>query len=375
MIFLDNASTTKLDLDALKIIEHYSLVDFYNPSAPYYKAREMNLRLKQARDDILKVLNGSAGSTFVFTGSATESNNTVLLGQLNKRYKKVLISKGEHNSVSNTISEIEKKGFIVDLINLNGKGQVDVEDFKRKMDKDVGLVSIIHVSNETGAINDIKSLVEIAKEINPNCIFHSDGVQAFGKIKTDMDDLGVDFYTISGHKVHAPKGIAGLYVKKTMKPFIYGGGQQEGMHSGTENVPSSIAFAEVCKKFNIEENSNYVCSLKAELVRILKQNSNIIVNDFDNSSPYVVSIIFKYLNGETIVNALEKFDIFVGVGSACSSKKAGNSTLEAIGFGKDIVKGSVRISFDKSNTKEEIQIAGNKMLEVYQDLYKKVNCK
>ena len=373
MIFLDNASTTKMDLELMKIIENYSINEFFNPSAPYYKAKEVGQKIKSAKNDILNALNGVAGSSFIFTSSATESNNSVLLGQLNKRFKKVLISRGEHNSIANTIHEIEKKGFEVELINLNKNGQVDLDDFKAKMTSDVGLISIIHVSNETGAVNDIKTLVEIAKEINPDCLFHSDGVQAFGKVEVDLTKLNVDYYTISAHKIHGPKGIAGLYVKKAFRPYVLGGGQQDGLRSGTENVPSIMAFAEICKKQDYKTHSIYVQNLRDEFIKVISVNENIIINDFDNSSPFILSLIFKGVNGETIVNALEKFDIFVGVGSACSSKKAGNSTLEAIGYDKNIVKGSIRISFDFANTLDEVKEAGLKIVEVFEKYDAQIN--
>lgn len=373
MIFLDNASTTRMDAELIKIIENYSINEFFNPSAPYYKAKDIGRRLGEAQKDILRVFNGVKGSTFVFTSSATESNNSVLLGQLNKRYNKVIISRGEHNSISSTVAEIERKGFEVVYVDLNNKGQVDINDFKTKMTEDVGLVSIIHVSNETGAINDIETLVKIAKEVNPNCLFHADGVQAFGKIDIDLTKLDVDYYTISAHKIHGPKGIAGLYVKKTFKPYILGGGQQNGLRSGTENVPNIFAFAEICKKQNSKEHFAYVKELRDEFISIIKRDDGIIVNDFDCSSPYILSLIFKGVNGETMVNALEKFDIFVGVGSACSSKKIGNSTLEAMGFSKDVVRGSVRVSFDFTNTKEEVITAGKTILETYQKYNKQVN--
>lgn len=373
MIFLDNASTTRISIEAFELLKQYSYDDFFNPSAPYYKAKDIQNRIKNAKQIIIDKLKGASGSTFVFTSSATESNNSVLIGQLNKRYKKVLISKGEHNSISSTISEIEKRGFEVVLLDLDKTGKVDINDFTRKMDEDVGLVSIIHVSNETGAVNDIEKLVKIAKSKNPNCLFHSDGVQAFGKIDVDLKKLNVDFYTISGHKIHGPKGIAGLYVKSKFKPYILGGGQQDGLRSGTENVPGIMALAYVCENLNVNKNIEYVLKLKNALIDNIKDCQGIIINSFEDNSPYIVSLLFKNVNGETIVNALEKYDIFVGLGSACSSSKIGNSTLEAMGYNKNIVKGSVRVSFDVSNTIEEVTFVAQKMIEVYNDLNAKVN--
>ena len=373
MIFLDNASTTKLNEEAFEVIKKYSIDEFYNPSAPYYKARNLKIDIQNAKEKILKTLNGVSGSTLIFTSSATESNNSVLLGQLDKRFKKVIISKGEHNSILSTVYEIEKKGFEVVMVNLNKYGQVDVDDFKAKMDSNVGLVSFIHVSNETGAINDIENLVKIAKSVNPDCKFHADGVQALGKIKIDLKALNVDYYTITAHKIHGPKGIAGLYVKNSFKAFILGGGQQDGLRSGTENVASIMAFACVCERLDWQKDYEHVKTLKNEFLNIIKTNDDIIINSTDFNSPYVVSLLLKNVNGETMVNALEKFDIFIGLGSACSSKKVGNSTLNAIGYGKDLIKGSLRISFDASNTIDEVKICANKIIEIYDDLNIKIN--
>lgn len=372
MIFLDNASTSKVDASLKQIIDKYNYDVFFNPSAPYAKAYEIKKKIDNAKERILTELHASSNSKFIFTSSATESNNTVLLGQLNKRFKKVIISVGEHSSVFSTINEIEKRGFEVVTVKLNSIGQIDIDDFIEKCDENVGLISVIHVSNETGAINPIKELVKIAKRVNPYCLFHADGVQAFGKINVNVSDLGVDFYTISGHKVHCPKGIAGLYVKNDLKPYIIGGGQEKGLRSGTENVAGIMCMASICDKFDIKANEQYVAKLRDRMVQIITDCEGIFVNSFKDNSPYILSVSFDGINGETIVHNLEDFDILVGTGSACASTKMGNRTLESMGVNQSLIKGSMRISFDISNTMEEIEFASNKIVETYTNLKKKL---
>ena len=366
MIFLDNASTTRVLDGVNEIVSEYNSNNFFNPSAPYVTANEVFNRIKEAKNVVLKALNGTG--KLIFTGSATESNNTVLLGQLNKRFKKVLISQGEHSSVRQTIQSIKNAGFEVQEIPLTPEGIIDLEAFKILMTKEVGLVSVIHVSNETGAINPIKEMVAIAKQINPNVIFHSDGVQAFLKINVNVDDLGVDFYTISGHKVHAPKGIAGLYIRKNFKPYMLGGEQQEGLRGGTENVPGIMALKYVVEKTNVTAKREYVSGLRALLIDLIEGQNGIKINSAANNSPFVISMTLNGVNGETMVHALESEQIYISTGSACSSKIAGNNTLTAMGLDSKSVKGNIRVSIDIENTEEDIRIFVEKLIENYKKL-------
>lgn len=373
MIYFDNASTTKLDNRLNEVIYKYNNLDYFNPSAPYIKSVYISQDIQTARNNILNALNADSNKIITFTSCATEANNTVLLGQLNKRYKKVLISDGEHKSVYNTINFIKNMGFIVETVKLNANGIVDFEDFKIKMTPDVGLVSFIHVSNETGAINPIKELCNHAKSINPNVIFHSDGVQAFGKIKVNVTDLGVDFYTVSAHKIHGPKGIAALYSKQPIKPFIIGGGQQNDNRSGTENVSGIMALGEIVKYFDIDKNYDYVSKLKEKFITFFNEKENVKINSNSNNSPYIVSISFSGVNGETLVHMLEEKDICISTGSACSSKKANNIALASMGLPTLLIKGNIRISFDTSNTEEEVEILCTELYNAYFNLYNKTN--
>ena len=370
MIFLDNASTTKVREDVLQEYIKYSSELFFNPSAPYRIAGDIKKLLNKAEKDIINYLNGDSNGKLIFTSCATESNNTAILCNLNKRYKKVLISAGEHSSVISLIDEIRNRGFEVELINLNKNGTIDLDDFKIKMQSDVGLVCVMQVSNETGAINPISDLVKICKTVNPNCFFHCDGTQAMCKFKIDLKQLGVDSFAFSGHKFNAPKGVAGLYVRKQIKPFLLGGGQQSGMRSGTENVAGIMALTYAILNSDIEGQFQYVSELNNLARTILSGKEGIFINSPQDASPFVLSLSFEGVNGATLVNMLDEEGVCLGTGSACSTKKAGNQTLQSMGLSNAQILGSVRMSFSKDNTKAEVEYACEKLIQSFERLRK-----
>lgn len=356
-MFFDNASTTKVDEDVLSTSIATNNELFYNPGGLYSSGRKVRGAVDKCREDILNALNFQG--KVVFTGSATEANNLALFGSARKNFK-ILISMGEHPSVYNSALELKARGYDVDFIKLLSDGTVDIGDFELKMSKSVGLVSIMHVSNETGAINDIAKLVDIAKSVNPNVIFHCDGVQAVGKIDVDLDFLDVDMYTISAHKIHGMKGVGALLYnsKLQLKPIIFGGGQESGLRSGTENLIAIKSLSEAVVKavVNQKNNYNHVKALRDRLVELLCE-SDIEFQQFssDESSPYIVSVGFKNCRAETILNMLSDCGIMVGNGSACSSSKSGNRILESMGITKQFLEGNIRVSFSKLNTIDEVE--------------------
>ncbi len=373
MIYFDNAATTRMDSRLVEVLNKYNCENFYNPSAVYKQAFKIQQELKEAKKLVLNSLKANNDDNILFTGSATEANNTVLFGATTKRFKKVLISSGEHASTHRASMTLAELGYNVEYIDLDKNGKLSIEDLKNKLTEDVGFVSFIHVSNETGAINDVKQITKIVKSVNPKAVVHCDGVQAYGKIVINLQDYGVDYYTISAHKVHGPKGIAALYIKKgqVLKPYIYGGGQQNGLRSGTENVSGIIALGELTKYFDCENDYKYIQSLKNKLVECLSADSKIAINSDDKCSPYIVSLSLEGVKGETIVHMLEEDDILVSTGSACSSKSKGNRILEAIGRTPSQIKGSVRVSFARENTIEEVEVFAKSLLSKYNDLYGK----
>ena len=356
-MFFDNASTTKVDDYIINGLEEFNNEHFYNPGGLYAKGRESRDFLDESRRRILSALN--ADGQLIFVGSATEGNNLAIFGVVKKQFKKILISQGEHPSVYNSALELVQRGYNVEFIKLSKDGVVDFDDFKNKMTEDVGFISIMHVSNETGAINDIASLVQCAKEVNPNVIFHSDGVQAVGKIPVDIDELGVDLYTMSAHKIHGFKGVGALYIhnKIKLKPIIFGGGQESGLRSGTENLLGIYSLVEAVENSinNQSKNFDYIKSLKEKFISgIANTNLDYVIHSNDSCSPYIVSISFIGCRAETILNKLSDKGVCIGNGSACSSKKSGNRILDSMGVSKPEIESNLRISFSKNNTMEEV---------------------
>lgn len=348
--YLDNAATTKCFDENVEIFKD-CLTDFYNPSATYRQAILVRKKLDGAREEISKLLGGKNGK-LLFTSSATESNNMVFEGLHLRAGQTILISKSEHPAVFEAAHRLEKKGIVVKEIPLEKNGKINLEEFEKLLDKSVVLISIIHVSNETGVVNDIKKLCEMAKTFNPKIIFHSDGVQAFGKIKFNLNELGVDLYTISGHKIYAPRGIAGLWIKNGIfiDPLLVGGGQENGLRSSTENVFGALAFSFSAKKAlsNFETKNAKLIQKRRNLINNLANSEiscDFSINENNEQSPYILSISFPGIKGEVLVHALEEDGILVSTGSACSSKKAGNRVLEAMGKSLDEIVGSIRISF------------------------------
>ena len=346
--YLDNAATTKVFDEEFDLMKRNNDEAFFNPSASYSTTLKL---LNEARCQITDILRGGAGKLY-FTSSATESNNTVFQGVHLRAGDVVLISKGEHPSVYNSAHKLESKGVVVLDVNLKSDGTVDEEHLKSLLSDKVKLVSIIHVSNETGAINDIKGLVSIVKNYNSNILFHSDGVQAFGKIKVNLQSLSVDMYTISSHKIYAPRGIASLWIKNdvVVDPLLYGGGQEEGFRSSTENVAAALAFAYAASKVakDLKQNNERVLDLKNHFVKKLKESEiskYLKFNSTDECVPYILSISVSGIKGEVLVRGLEQDKIYISTGSACSSKKAGNRILESMGVSDSDVVGSIRVSF------------------------------
>ena len=301
-------------------------------------------KLENARAHILKMLNAS-NFNLVFTGSATEANN---LAFFQFKRGKALVGAGEHPSVLEVAKHLKNCGFDIEFIPLNSNGVIDFEKFKNLLTNDVSFISVQYVNNETGAINDIKKLSVLAHSSLPNVIFHSDLVQAVGKIDVCLDELGIDMASISAHKFHGPKGIGAFLYKKTIKPspHIIGGGQEFAVRSGTEAIHQIIAFEkalEYCLNDRINA-FNMASYIRSRLVDGF-ENAKLDFTVNSNGSPFILSVTFCGVRGETLMHALELKNILISTGSACSSKKIGNSTLEAMGRNINEILGNVRISF------------------------------
>lgn len=372
MIYLDNAATTKLDDMAGEVMLKYACRDFYNPSAIYGKGSDMSKCVRSAKEVIAKSLGTTFEDNIIFTGSATEANNLAIMGAFRKNFGKMLFSYAEHPAVYNVAEKLKLQGVQVEYIKLQPTGEIDYADLERKLDQTVSFISVMMVSNETGAINDLRRVYELKTKYCPNAIFHSDGVQGYGKLKINVEYFGVDMFTVSGHKAFAPKGIGALYVKnKTiLNPIIYGGGQEYGIRSGTENVPSIMAFKTAVENFgNIKDNYTKVQEI-ANTFKEKLEGCDVKINSYH--SPYVLSLSFRGVNGETLVHMMENKGILISRGSACSSKKSGNRVLESMGLSHEEILGSVRVSFSKYTTIEEACLAGKTLCECYIDLKEKL---
>ncbi len=370
MIYLDNAATTKANEDCLQTFIKYNQDNFYNASAMYKQGNDLHKEIENAKQDILKAL-GATGGKIYFTSGATEANNLAIFGSNSFKQKKYLFSIGEHPSVYATAVAMQNMGYKVDFIPLQANGEVDYDAFKNMLSGDVCFVSVMYVNNETGAVNNIKKIREIINNVNKDIRLHVDAVQGFGKLPLNVNSFGIDLCTISGHKIYGPKGIGALYVapRCAVKPVTYGGGQEEGIRPGTYNAPLIMSFVDAIKAITKESATQYkyISDLKSRFIDNLSEiKDKTIING--NGSPYILSISVKGIRGETVLHMLEIEDIIIGTGSACSSSKVENRVLTAMGRTKDEVLGSIRISFSKHNTIEEIDTASKKLVEVINKL-------
>ena len=371
MIYLDNAATTCMLEDAVGVYQKYACQSFFNPSAGYQEAIRISKDIEEAKKQILSKL-GSPKGDIIFTGGATESNNLAIMGSKRNGKWEYVFSLGEHPSVYNTAKELEMQGHKVHFVGLTADGQVDYEELKAVLNEKTRLISVMHVSNETGAVNDIQKIIKIRNEYASQALVHVDGVQAFCKIPVNLSLLPIDFYTVSAHKFHGPKGVGCLYVKNPsgLKNIVFGGGQEKGLRSGTENVPGIMAMAYVVGKIDVEKNYQRVVELKRETMSIFSSSEKISV--FESESPYILSVGFAGVNGETLMRALEQEGVIVGMGSACSAKKAGNRILEGIGFSKEDVKTRIRISFNAYLDSDQVKQACEKIVQKYNEIWERV---
>lgn len=378
MIYLDNAATTALDEKCLEIIREYNVERFYNPSALYRKAMESANAIKQARNSIAKSL-GVKGEEIIFTASGSEADNIALLCSVRAKSGKVIIGSSEHSAVYNTALELKVRGYDVVFAPCDKCGRTDIRQLEKLIDNTVVLVSVMHVCNETGALNDLSAISKIIKAKAPRAIFHSDGVQAYGKISVNLKSLGVDLYSISGHKIHAPKGIGALYCRSGLylRTFVFGGGQENNVRSATENLPSIVAFGYLAEKnlSSLTDNYKKTTELRDYLYQKLTDNfENVKINtDLLHSSPYVFSFALNSARGEVLVHCLEDRGIIVGTGSACNSQKSTKRIPAALGIEGDYAQGMLRVSFNENNTKDDIDAFIDALAQSLEELIKYQN--
>lgn len=359
MIYLDNAATTKPDENCLKLAEKYLYTDFYNPSALYAEGYGVQLALKEARKNILKTIADCERFDLIFTSCGTEADNHALF--CGGKRGNVITTEGEHSAVISCVNELKQRGIEVRFARLNGDGSVNFEHLLSLVDEKTSLVSVIHVGNETGAINDILKISAAIKAKNKYTLFHSDGVQAFGKIPFRMSE-NIDLYSVSAHKIGGIKGCGALFKRKSLvlKPHVYGGGQENGYRSGTENVfgIKNFEFAAHRKYSEIKENFDKVKKLSDTMWERLDKSLFVRISG-ENCSPYILTVGASGVRGETIMHDADDFGLIIGNGSACASneKKRYSRTILACGVKESLADGILRLSFSSENTIEEVVAA------------------
>ena len=360
-VYFDNSATTRVYPEVADIMMKALLEDYGNPSSLHMKGVEAERYIQDSVKSLSGILKCREDEIY-FTSCGTESNNMALVGTaLAKRRKgrHIIVSSIEHASILETVSFLEKEGYEITFVSPDEKGIISPEKVEEALRDDTILVSVMMVNNELGSVNPIKDIVKTVKDHGKDIIVHTDATQAFGKMEVVPSKLGVDLLTVSAHKIHGPKGIAALYVKKgtLIRPIIYGGGQQRGMRSGTENVPGIAGFgvaADMVSK-KLTDNVAKMHNLKERLISGLTSNDNVTDNSGD--APHIASISFRGVRSEVMLHALEDRGIYVSSGSACSTNKPskkGSKVLRDIGLSEADIESTIRFSLSEENTEEEV---------------------
>lgn len=364
MIYLDNCATTRIRKEVGEAIASSYMEDIGNPSSLHRLGLKSEKKIDSARKEIAKYLRVRTEEIF-FTSGGTESNNMAINGLVEKmksRGNHIITTRIEHPSIYSYMAKLEKDGYEITYLDVDENGLIDVEDFKEAIKDETILVSIIHVNNEIGSIQNIAKMSEVLSKEKSKAMFHLDGVQSFGKINFNLKDLGVDSYSFSSHKIHGPKGVGGIYIKENSNivPYIYGGNQEAGLRSGTENVQGIVGFAKAVELMqeNYQVEYEHISKIKGYSIKeIEKEIEDIKFNSScsDKYSPYILNLSIRNTRGEVILHYLEDKGIYVSTSSACSSKGTEKShVLEAIGLDNNEIEGTLRICFSYETTFEDI---------------------
>ncbi len=374
--YLDNAATTKVSENVYNCMSSVLLADFGNPSSMHRKGVDAENYIKDTRKELSRILK-CEGDEIYFTSGGTEGNNLALIGTVlaNKRAgKHIIVSSMEHASVYNPAIFLEEQGYELSFCPVDRMGHIDIEALKNLIRDDTVLVSCMYVNNEVGSVNPVSEIGKAVKEKNKNTIFHVDAIQAFGKFRIIPKNEGIDILTVSGHKIHGPKGSGFIYIKKgiKVKPIINGGGQEKGMRSGTENVPAIAGLGAAAHDMyeNLSENREKLFSLKERLVKGLitlpethvhalcipeNPDDDVLHEAILKTAPHIVSCGFNGVRSEVLLHSLEDKGIYVSSGSACSSNHpAVSGTLKAIGTEQKYLDSTIRFSFSVNTKEEEI---------------------
>lgn len=367
-VYLDNSATTRVFPEVAELMTKIMCEDYGNPSSLHMKGVQAEQYLRYAKETFARVLKVK-DSEILFTSGGTESDNLALVGcaMANRRRGNHLITTQiEHPAILQTMHYLEDRGFQVTYLPVDHRGLVRKEDLQRAMRPDTILVSVMHTNNEIGSVQKIEELSGLVKRMNPYTLFHVDAVQGFGKFKIYPKRMGIDLLSASSHKIHGPKGVGILYINEKVKiwPILFGGGQQQNLRSGTENVPGIAGMAKAAEILynHFDEDIEKLYQCKRYFIDGVGRIENVVVNGLSEGDPYgetmaphVVSVSFRGVRSEVLLHALEEKGIYVSAGSACSAHKPQPSaTLKAIGVEKSMLESTIRFSFSVYTTMEEI---------------------
>ena len=359
MIYLDNAATTPVDPQVAQVIADSLKNDFANPSSLYKIGAQSEYKISGARKTVADCL-GAKEDEVYFTSCASESNNIAIYGLATARKNwanKIVTTGYEHPAVRKPLANLAEYGYTVVNINPKADGNINPQEIIDAVDSKTALVTLIHVNNEAGAVLDIKTLCDKIKEKNKRTVIHIDATQSFMKLPFDVSKIQCDSMAFSGHKIYAPKGVGGLYLKKgtNIKTVMAGGGQEKGLRAGTENIHYILGFAKACQLLQPDMRRNLAkfAQLKTQLLNGLAQFDNVVINSPENAVPYTVNFSFMNYRSETLLHFLEADEIYISSGSACS-KGAASHTLTAMGVDVKRIDSSIRVSFGIHTTNEDI---------------------
>lgn len=390
-IYLDNSATTRVLPEVASLMTKIMTEDYGNPSSMHSKGVTAEKYIKEARETLAKILKVS-DKEILFTSCGTESDNMALFGVATaneRRGKHIITTKIEHPAILRAAEQLESRGFKITYLGTDEHGLILLDELRNAITDETILVSVMHVNNEIGSVQPVAEAGALIKSINPQIIFHVDAVQSFGKFRIYPKKMNIDLLSVSGHKIHGPKGIGFLYINEKIKinPIIFGGGQQGGMRSGTESVPSIAGVALAAKTLydNFDEDVKNLYALKKYFIDEVTKIEDVTVNGlpryFSDSSemltqdnvaksdifgaPHVVSVSIKDVRAEVMLHSLEDKGIYVSAGSACSThKRAASATLLSIGLDKNLLESTVRFSFSVFTSKEEIDYTIEAMKEL-----------
>ena len=367
-VYLDNSATTRVLPQVAELVTKIMCEDYGNPSSLHRKGVEAEQYLRYAKDTLAGIMKVQTKEIF-FTSGGTEANNMALIGcamAARRQGNHLITTQVEHPAVLQPMQYLESQGFQVTYLPVDAWGRISLQDLENAIRPETILVSIMHTNNEIGSLQPVEEAGALIKRVNPNVLFHVDAVQGFGKAKIYPKKMKIDLLSVSGHKIHGPKGIGVLYIgdKVRIQPLLHGGGQQQNLRSGTDNVSGAAALAKAADLLyqHYEEDLAHLYRCKKYFMEGIRKMEGVTINgllpgkpDGEGTAPHIVSVSFGGVRSEVLLHALEEKEIYVSAGSACAARKPQPSaTLKAIGANKSQLESTIRFSFSVYTTEEEL---------------------